>query len=97
MSIEGQAVESLRDKGGDLFEETRKRPERTGETAYSLAGKGRAEHLTGEADRAKQAELEYVKCLTCAKLRDAPITPFTGKAWLSCATRCSSDRLPQAR
>ena len=82
----GKPVESLRDKGGDLFEETRKKArEELEKLQIHWREKGRAEHLTARLIEAKTGrKLEYVKLSELAdKWRGVPRTRTPGKGWLS--------------
>jgi len=82
----GKPVESLRNKGDVLFEETRKKArEELEKLQIFWREKGRAEHLTARLIEAKTGrKLEYVKLSElAAKWRAVPRTRTPGKAWLS--------------
>lgn len=82
----GKPVESLRDRGDDEFEATRKKAREELENLQIYwREKGRAEHLTARLIEAKTGrKLEYVKLSELAdKWRGVPRTRTPGKGWLS--------------
>ncbi|OQA32222.1 MAG: Phage integrase family protein [Betaproteobacteria bacterium ADurb.Bin341] len=82
----GKPVGSLREKGDDLFEATRKKArEELERLQIYWREKGRAEHLTARLIEAKTGrKLEYVKLSELAdKWRGVPRTRTPGKGWLS--------------
>jgi len=82
----GKPVESLRKRGDELFEETRKKAkEELDKLQIYWREKGRAEHLTARLIEAKTGrKLEYLKLSElAAKWRGVPRTRTPGNGWLS--------------